>query len=243
MISIFKKDFRAYLSGGVAWAAIAIFSIISTLFLFFFENSFNLFDIGSASMQPYFALSPWLLLFIIPVLSMKSFAEEQQNGTLYWLFSQPVSTLSLVVGKWAAVFVVGLLCLLPSCVIVATLSNLSVTEDHLDMGMMWGGYGGLLLLIAAFSGVGIWASSHASNQMMAYLMGTGANFILYFGIEQLASYKLLGSADYWLQNFGFYYHYMSFTRGLVDSRDVSYFLLVLVLSLGATYYFINKKKS
>ncbi|MHA3045669.1 ABC transporter permease subunit [Riemerella anatipestifer] len=242
MIALFKKDFKAYFGGWSAWLIIAVYSLIGALFLFFFDNSFNILEIGTASLQSYFVLSPWLLMFIIPVLSMKSFAEEQQNGTLYWLFSQPLKTFEIIGGKFLAVFLVGILCLLPSLFYMYTVYTLGMAEGNLDLGMTLGGYIGLSVLIAAFSSVGVLASTLSSNQIMAYLLGVFVNFILYFGIEQLASYKLLGAADYWLQSLGFYHHFMAFTRGLIDTKDVFYFLLIIMISLSLSTFFIDKKK-
>lgn len=243
MISIIKKDLQAYFGGWSAWMIIAAYSLISALFLFFFENQFNIFEIGSATLQPYFVLSPWLMMFLVPTLTMKSFAEEEQNGTLFWLFAQPINTFQLVLSKFWSAYIVGLLCLLPSLVYLYTVYQLGIPEGNLDWGMTLGGYLGLMMLAATFTAIGILASSLSKHQISAYLIGVFANFILYFGIEQLASYKLLGGVDYWLQNSGFYYHFMGFTRGLIDSRDVCYFLFIIGLSLGFAYVFINKKKS
>ncbi|TXF79119.1 ABC transporter permease subunit [Chryseobacterium sp.] len=242
MKAIFKKELWSYFGNWSAWLIIAAFSLIGTLFLFFFENDSNIFDIGTATLQSYFVLVPWLLMFIIPALSMKTLAEEQQSGTLSWLFSQPVKVSEIVVGKFLAVWVVGILCLLPSLIYLYTVYVLGVPVGNIDFGATLGSYFGLILLIAAFASVGILASSLSQNQIMAYLLGVFMCFILYFGIEQLASYKLLGGADFFLSNLGFYKHFLGFTRGLVDSRDLFYFLLVIGICLYLSEIFVEKKK-
>lgn len=242
MIAIFKKELWSYFGNWSAWLIIAAFSIIGTLFLFYFENSSNIFDIGFASLQSYFGLSPWLLMFIIPALTMRTFAEEQQSGTLNWLFSQPLSVSDIVIGKFLSVVLVGVLCIIPSMVYLYTVYVLGVPAGNIDMGATLGSYFGLVLLITAFAGIGILASALSVNQIMAYLLGVFMCFVLFFGIEQLANYKLLGGADYILANLGFYQHFIAFTRGLIDFRDVSYFLLIVFLSLGLAVYFVNKKK-
>lgn len=242
MIAILKKELWAYFGNWSAWVIMAVFGLLSSLFLFFFENEFNFFEIGTASMQSFFVLAPWLLMFIIPALSMRSLAEEQQNGTLQWLFSQPVKTTEIILGKYLCICIIGILCLLPSLVYWDSLSVLSIPEGNMDFGMTMGGYLGLIILISAFSAVGILASSLFSNQVMAYLIGVFLCFFLYFGIEQLASYRLLGGADYILQNLGFYHHYIAFTRGLIDLKDVFYFALIIVLSLRLSLFFVEKKK-
>jgi ABC-2 type transport system permease protein len=242
MKAIFKKELWSYFGNWSAWLIIAAFSLIGTLFLFFFENDSNIFDIGTATLQSYFVLVPWLLMFIIPALSMKTLAEEQQSGTLSWLFSQPVKVSEIVVGKFLAVWVVGILCLLPSLIYLYTVYVLGVPAGNIDFGATLGSYFGLILLIAAFASVGILASSLSQNQIMAYLLGVFMCFILYFGIEQLASYKLLGGADFYLSNLGFYKHFLGFTRGLIDSSDLFYFLLVIGICLYLSEIFVEKKK-
>ncbi len=242
MIAILKKELWSYFGNWSAWIIIAAFSVIGTLFLFFFDNDSNIFEIGTATLQSYFVLAPWLLMFIIPAISMKTFAEEQQSGTLFWLFSQPLKTWEIVTGKFFSVWVVGFLCLIPSLVYLYTVYFLGVPVGNIDLGASIGSYFGLILLIGAFSAVGVLASSLSQNQIMAYLLGLFMCFFLYFGIEQLASYKLLGAADYVLQNLGFYKHFIAFTRGLIDSRDVFYFLLVIFLALFLAKISVEKKK-
>ncbi|MDO4764078.1 MAG: ABC transporter permease subunit [Flavobacteriaceae bacterium] len=242
MISILRKELWGYLGNWSAWGVVAVFSLISGLFLFFFENNFNFFEIGTASMQSYFILAPWLFIFLIPALSMRALAEEQQTGTLNWLFFQPIKVRDIVLGKFWSIGLVGALCLLPSLVYFYTLSSLSIPEGNIDWGMTFGSYLGLLMLILAFSAVGVLASSLVANQVMAYIIGVFSCFFMYFGVEQLASYRLLGGADYILQNLGFYHHYIAFTRGLVDSKDVFYFIFIVDLSLRLAEFFVEKKR-
>ncbi|RMZ58561.1 gliding motility protein Gldf [Chryseobacterium nematophagum] len=242
MFAILKKELWSYFGNWSAWLIIAAFSLITTLFLFFFENDSNIFEIGLASLQSYFVLVPWLLMFIVPALSMKTFAEEQQTGTLHWLFSQPLPIHSLVLGKFFSVWLVGILCLIPSLIYFYTVYVLGVPEGNIDLGMTFGSYIGLIILIAAFSGIGILASSISQNQIMAYLVGVFMCFIMYFGVEQLASYKLLGGADFILQNLGFYQHFLGFTRGLIDAKDLAYFVFIIGITLLLSNHFINKKK-
>lgn len=242
MIAILKKELLAYFGNWTAWVIIAIFGLIGSLFLFFFENNFNFFEIGSASMHSYFVLVPWLFIFLIPALSMKSLAEEQQSGTLGWLFSQPLQVWEIIAGKFLSIWIVSIFCMLSSLVYIYILSVLSIPEGNLDGGLILGGYFGVSILAGAFIAVGILASSFSANQVMAYLIGVFLNFLWYFGIEQLASYKLLGGADYILQNLGFYHHYMPFTRGLLDTKDVFYFILIVILGLKCAEHFVKNKR-
>lgn len=242
MLSIYKKELFESFGNFTAFIIIGVFGILGALFLFFFENDSNIFDIGTASLQAYFVLAPWLLLFTIPALSMKTIAEEQQQGTLIWLFAQPVSVRDIVLGKFFSVWTVGIMCLLPSLVYLYTIYVLGVPEGNLDAGATLGSYLGLIMLIGAFSAVGLLASSIARNQIMAYLLGVFMCFFIFFGVEQLASYRLLGNVDYFLQSLGFYKHYIAFTRGLIDSRDIFYFLFIISLMIGASVLLVEKKK-
>lgn len=242
MIAILKKELWNYFGNWTAWVILAAFSIIGALFLFFFDNESNILEIGAASLQSYFNLIPWLLMFVIPALSMKSIAEEQQNGTLMWLFSQPLKTSEIVLGKFFSVWIIGTLCLLPSLIYFYSIYVLGVPEGNIDIGATLGSYLGSVLLIGAFTAVGILASSLSSHQIMAYLLGVFISFVFFYGIEQLASYKILGGADFILQNIGFYQHYIGFSRGLIDSRDVFYFLLIMGVCIYLSVNFVEKKK-
>lgn len=242
MIALLKKELWSYFGTWNAWIIIAAFSVISALFLFFFENDSNIFDIGFASLQSYFVLAPFLLLFIIPAVSMKTLAEEEQAGTLNWLFSQPIKISEIILGKFFAVWIVGILCVLPSLIYLYTVYVLGIPEGNIDLGATFGSYFGLIILIAAFSAIGILASSLSKNQIMAYLLAVFLSFIFYFGIEQLANFKLLGGADYVLSSLGFYQHFIAFTKGLIDTRDVFYFLLVIGICLFLAKIFVEKKK-
>lgn len=242
MFAILKKELWSHFGNLGIWLILGAFSLVATLFLFFFENDFNVLDIGLASMQSYFALVPWLLMFVVPALSMRTLAEEQQSGTLSWLFSQPLKISDIVLGKFLSVWLIGVLCLIPSLVYFYSIYSLGMSSGNMDIPATLGSYLGLILLIGVFSSVGILASSLANNQVTAYLLGVFFSFIFYFGIEQLASYKLLGGADFILQNIGFYHHFIGFTRGLIDSRDLFYFIFVIGVCILLSIHFVKNKK-
>lgn len=242
MTAILKKELWTYFGSWSAWIILGAFSLVSGLFLFFFENDFNIFDIGTASLQSFFTLAPWIFLFIIPALTMRSVAEEEQNGTLGWLFSQPIKIFDFLMGKFLSVWIVGSLCLIPSLVYFYTVYTLGVPAGNLDTGMAWGSYLGIIVLVAGFAALGIFSSAIAKNQVTGYLIGLLLNFIFWFGFEQLASYQLMGNADYFIQNLGFQFHFNGFARGLIDSKDVFYFAFIVILCLSGAKYFVQKKK-
>lgn len=242
MFSIFKKELWAYFGTLGAYIVSAAFLLICSLFLWFFDNDFNVFNVGLATLNNFFILAPWVLKFLLPALTMKSIAEEEQNGTLVWLFSQPLSVSSIVLGKYWAIIVLVLFSLLPTFTYVYTINNLSLPKGNIDSGIIVSGYIGLLFLSMTFASIGIFCSSLVKNQVLAFVTGVFFCFICFYGFENLASYNLLGNLDYTLQKIGFFQHYTSFTKGIVDTRDIGYFIFVIVVFLLLSIRIINSKK-
>lgn len=242
MFSIFKKELWAYFGTLGAYIVSAAFLLICSLFLWFFDNDFNVFNVGLATLNNFFILAPWVLMFLLPALTMKSIAEEEQNGTLVWLFSQPLSVSSIVLGKYWAILVLVLFSLLPTFTYVYTINNLSLPKGSIDSGIIVSGYIGLLFLSMTFASIGIFCSSLVKNQVLAFVTGVFFCFICFYGFENLASYNLLGNLDYTLQKIGFFQHYTSFTKGIVDTRDIGYFIFVIVGFLLLSIRIINSKK-
>lgn len=242
MFSIFKKELWAYFGTLGAYIVSAAFLLICSLFLWFFDNDFNVFNVGLATLNNFFILSPWVLMFLVPALTMKSIAEEEQNGTLVWLFSQPLSVSSIVLSKYWAIIVLVLFSLLPTFTYVYTINNLSLPKGNIDSGIIVSGYIGLLFLSMTFASIGIFCSSLVKNQVLAFVTGVFFCFICFYGFENLASYNLLGNLDYTLQKIGFFQHYTSFTKGIVDTRDIGYFIFVIVGFLLLSIRIINSKK-
>lgn len=242
MFSIFKKELWAYFGTLGAYIVSAAFLLICSLFLWFFDNDFNVFNVGLATLNNFFILAPWILMFLLPALTMKSIAEEEQNGTLIWLFSQPLSVSSIVLGKYWAILILVLFSLLPTFTFVYTINNLSLPKGNIDSGIIVSGYIGLLFLSMTFASIGIFCSSLVKNQVLAFVTGVFFCFICFYGFENLASYNLLGNLDYTLQKIGFFQHYTSFTKGIVDTRDIGYFIFVIVGFLLLSIRIINSKK-
>lgn len=242
MIKIFKKELAGYFSGYMAYVSAAAFSLICTLFLWFFDNDFNIFNSGNASLSSFFFIAPWILLFMIPALTMRTLAEEESSGTLQWLFTQPIRISGIVFGKFLPVLIVILFALLTTFGFVKTLENF-VSEGHqLDYGVFFSGYLGLFLLGCSFAAIGLFASSFAKNQVAAYILSVFLCFVLFYAFESLASYNLLGSSDYFVQKLGMQVHYQQLLKGIVDTRDLVYFVVIIALFLGLTHYNLENKK-
>lgn len=242
MINIFKKELSGYFSSYMAYVSAAAFSLICTLFLWFFDNEFNIFNSGNASLSSFFFIAPWILLFMIPALTMRTFAEEESSGTLQWLFTQPLKISSIIWGKFLPVLIVLLFTLLSTFGFIKTLENFITEEQQLDYGVFLSGYLGLFLLGCSFVAIGLFTSSAAKNQVTAYILSVFLCFMFYYAFESLASYNLLGSTDYFVQKIGMQVHYQQLLKGIIDTRDLIYFLVVIGLFLTLTNYNLEKKK-
>lgn len=242
MWTLFKKEFANFFLGSTAYVAALAFAIISTLFLWFFENEYNIFNTGNASLNSFFFIAPWILLFLVPALTMKMIAEEKANGTLTWLFTLPIKNSAIIGGKFLAVISVILFCLLPSVLFIFTISDLIIPGQALDYGVIYSGYIGLLLMSCLFAAIGIFTSSISKNQVMAFVLAVCLCFLMFYGFEGLASYNLLGSADFYVQKIGSYSHYSQFLKGIIDTRDLFYFILLIGLFLQFTILQLQRSK-
>ena len=242
MWTIFKKEFNQFFLGFTAYLSALAFVIISTLFLWFFDNQFNVFNTGNASLSSFFFIGPWIFMFMIPALTMKMIAEEQNNGTLLWLFTLPIKINQVVIGKFLAVVSIIIFCLLCTSLFTFTLENFIISDQTLDYGTIYDGYLGLFLLGSLFAAIGILTSSLTKNQVMAYVLAVFICFISYYGFEGLASYNLLGSADYYVQKIGSYSHFQQFLKGILDTRDLAYFIILIAILLQASIINLQLKK-
>lgn len=242
MWTIFKKEFNQFFLGFTAYLSALAFVIISTLFLWFFDNQFNVFNTGNASLNSFFFIAPWIFMFMIPALTMKMIAEEQNNGTLLWLFTLPIKINQIILGKFLAVVSVILFCLIGTFLFISTLENFILSDQSLDYGTIYNGYFGLFLLGCLFASIGLFTSSITKNQVMAYVLAVFICFISYYGFEGLASYNLLGSADYYVQKVGSYSHYQQFLKGILDTRDLGYFILLIAVFIQISIINLQLKK-
>lgn len=241
MWSICKKEWRQFFSSLTGYLAIAVFLLLMGLFLFIFPDT-SILDYGFATMDKFFDLAPWVLLLLIPAITMRSFPDEFRSGTWELLQTRPLTTGQIVGGKYCASLLLALLALVPTLVYVFTIRQLSVTGS-IDTGGIIGSYIGLILLIAAFTAIGIFCSAFTSNSIVGFLVGALACFILYNGFDALSripSFK--GNADYYLEQAGIRYHYQSMSRGLVELKDVVYFLLVIGVFLAFTQKRLGSRK-
>ena len=225
MWQIFRKDFFQFFSSATGYVVMIVFALVAGLFFWYLEGNYNLMFSGFADLQPLFDLIPWLLIFVLPAISMRSFAEEYRTGTIELLLTKPINQGALVTGKWLAVVMTATIMLWPLGLYVWSLSHLMIPTDRLDYGVLLASLLGLWLLVAFFAMVGVWVSSLTQSQMAAYLGGVFLLFILYYGIYGLASFQWVGSGDYVLRQWSVMQHYRHFTGGLIVAGSVAFFLL------------------
>ena len=236
MWNICKKEISQFFSSLTGYIAVILFLLINGMFLFLLQDS-NIFDFGYASLDKFFELSPWVFIFLVPAVAMRSFSDEFRTGTFEILKTKPVTSLQIVLGKYFSVILVVIIALIPTLLYVFTIKTLSVT-GAIDKGGIAGSYLGLIFLSAVFSAISICCGSFTSNAIVSFLISAFMCLVLYFGFNAISSISVFsGNADYYIEMLGIDFHYQSISRGVVDSRDLTYFLSLIVLSI-----FITQKK-
>ncbi|TPG58672.1 gliding motility-associated ABC transporter permease subunit GldF [Hymenobacter nivis] len=232
MLTILNKEFNAFLNSAVAYVVLGVFLVATGLFVWVFPDS-SILDYGFADLQTLFSLAPWLFLFLIPAITMRTFAEEKKAGTIELLLTRPLTDGQIIGGKYLACLLLALLALVPTLLYYFSVYRLGSPPGNIDSAATVGSYLGLGLLAAVFAAVGILASALTRDQIIAFLVAVVGCFLLYSGFDSLAS-VLDGSAAYYVSQLGIAAHYRDLSKGLVDSRDVLYFVSVAAVMLQAT---------
>ncbi|MCP9200785.1 gliding motility-associated ABC transporter permease subunit GldF [Gramella sp. GC03-9] len=243
MFAILNKEIQSFFSSLTGYLVIGLFLLISGLFLFVFSGGYNILDSGFADLKPFFSLAPWIFLFLIPAISMRSFSEEKRMGTMEILLTKPIRIWQLILGKYLGILLLIGLAILPSLLYIYTISELGRPEGNFDAGATLGSYLGLLFLGGCYAAIGVFASSLSSNQIVAFLLGVFLCFVCYFGFEGISQTGIFGNSTYIVESFGINFHYQSISRGVIDSRDLIYFLSVILLFLKLTEIRLSATKS
>jgi len=226
MFSILKKEINSFFASPIGYLVIAVFLLLNGLFLWVFKGEFNILDNGVVSLSSFFLLAPWILIFLVPAVTMRSFSDEKKQGTLELLVTKPISYFHIILGKFFGAFILIILTLLPTLLYVYTVSELGNPSGNLDMGSTIGSYFGLLFLVAAYTAIGICASTFSENQIVAFIIAVFICFFFYFGFEGLSNYNLTSNVE----NLGMAAHYNSMSRGVIDTRDLIYFISITLAS-------------
>jgi len=242
MFALVKKEVQSFLGSLLGYVVIITFLLLISLFLWVFPGDFNILDAGYAGLDNLFLIAPWVYLFLIPAVTMRSFAEEKRTGTLELLFTKPLSDFQIVAAKWLGGVVLVILSLLPTLTVWYSVHTLGSPEGNLDSGGTLGSYIGLMFLTLAFVSIGIFASACSTNQVVAFLFSLFLCFFIYMGFEAISDLSIFSGADNIISQLGIHEHYKSMSRGVIDSRDLIYFAGVTYLFLTATKTVLESRK-
>ncbi len=234
MLPILKKELNSFFTSPIGYLVIGVYLIINGLFLWVFEGSFNILHAGFADLNSYFFLAPWVFIFLIPAITMRSFSDEISSGTIEILKTKPISISQIIMGKFFGALFLVILAILPTIIYAISIYELGNPVGNIKLGTTLGSFIGLLFLGGAYTAIGIFASTLSKNQIVAFIIAVFICFFFYTGFESLASYNLFGNSDYIIQNIGISEHYNSLGKGVVDTRDIIYLISITVFFLFLT---------
>jgi len=242
MFALFLKEIRSFLSSLIGYIVITVFLIVIGLFLWVFPTDFNILDYGYANVDGLFIIAPFVFLFLVPAVTMRSFSEEQKSGTLELLFTRPLSDMQIIFAKYLAGLVLIAFSLIPTIIYFISVWYLGLPQGNIDAGGFWGSFIGLLFLGATFVSIGVFSSSLSDNQVVAFILAIILSAFLYLGFEFIYSLELLGNIDLFIKSLGISEHYSSMSKGVIDTRDIIYFVSVITVFLFLTKLSLARRK-
>lgn len=242
MFAIFEKEISGFFSSLTGYIVIIVFLLVNSLFMWVFPGEYNILDSGYAGLDTLFFLSPWIFLFLVPAVTMKMIAEEKRLGTIELLYSKPVTERGIVYGKYLASVALVLLALLPGVIYYLSVHHLGEIPGNLDKGGTFGAFIGLFFLAAVYASAGLFASSLTDNQVIAFIIAVLISFFLFMGFDSLAYLPGLKTIDEFVIGLGINEHYKSISRGVIDLRDIFYFVAVVIIFNEATRLVLMSRK-
>lgn len=246
MYTLFKKEINIFFSSLMGYIVIVVFLLINGLFLWGFGNlfvtDFSILEFGYANIDGLFMLAPFVFLFLIPAVTMRLFADERKTGTIELIATQPLSDIQIIMAKYWAGFVIVIISILPTLIYFLTVYYLAFPKGNIDAGSIWGSYLSLVFLGASFTAIGVFASSVTDNQIISFLIAVLISGFIYLGFELIYSFDLFGNFDLFIKSLGMSTHYASISRGVIDTRDVIYFLSIIVLFILLTKTSLESRK-
>lgn len=224
MLAILKKELNLFFASPIGYLVIATFLLINGLFLWVFKGDFNILNAGFADLNNFFFIAPWFFLFLIPAITMRTFTDEIKLGTIEILKTKPITSWQIITGKYLGVFILIILALIPTTSYVYTIIKLGNPIGNLDFGSTLGSYFGLLFIASAFSSIGLFTSTLSNNQIVAFIIGVALSFFMFYGFEAIAELQIIESIN--LEKIGLYAHFKSISRGVIDTKDIIYFVSV-----------------
>ncbi|MDP3314054.1 gliding motility-associated ABC transporter permease subunit GldF [Lutibacter sp.] len=242
MIAILKKELNSFFSSPIGYLVVGVYLIINGLFLWFFKGDFNILHAGFSDLNSYFFLAPWIFIFLIPAITMRSFSDELSTGTIEILKTKPLTSWQLVLGKFYGSLILVILALIPTLIYVYSIYQLGNPIGNIEFGTTIGSFLGLVFLASSYTAIGIFCSSTSKNQIVSFIIAVCITFFFYFGFESIATLFSSGATTFFIQNLGMSEHYNSISKGVVDTRDLIYFASVTFFFLALTNYSIQNEK-
>lgn len=242
MFALYLKEIRSFLSSLIGYIIIVVFLIVVGLFLWVFPTDFNILDYGYANVDGLFIIAPFVFLFLVPAVTMRSFSEEQKSGTMELLFTRPLSEMQIISAKYLAGLTLIVFSIIPTIIYFASVWYLGLPQGNIDTGGFWGSFIGLLLLGASFVSIGIFASSLTDSQVVSFVLAIVVSAFLYLGFEFIYSLEMFGNLDLFIRSLGMSAHYSAVSKGVIDTRDVVYFASVIMLFLFLTKLSLARRK-
>ncbi|WP_421940706.1 gliding motility-associated ABC transporter permease subunit GldF [Pedobacter sp.] len=241
MYAVFKRELFSFLNSMVAYITIAVFLLVSGLLLWFFPDT-SLLDYGYADLSGFFSLVPYLFMFLIPAITMRSFAEERREGTYELLVTKPITIWQIVMAKYLSSLTLVLLALIPTVIYYFSVSKLGFPEGNVDTGAVVGSYIGLFLLGSAFTAIGIFSSALTKNQIISFIIAAALCAFSFLGFDYSSQFLSLQNVEAAIASLGINAHYLSISRGVLDTRDLIYFITFASLFLLFTQMIMGGKK-
>ena len=241
MFQILSRELNAFLNSLIAYVVVGVFLIALGLITWVFPET-SVLDYGYADMDTLFSLGPYVFIFLVPAITMRSLAEENKTGTIELLATKPVTDWQIILGKFLACFFLVIIALVPTLIYYYSVSRLGNPPGNVDTPGVMGSYIGLILMAAVFCSIGIFASSITRNQIVAFIIGAFLCFILFTGFDSLSSMNVWSENSLFIRQLGLMEHYQSLSRGLIDTRDVVYFASVMMVLLSLTKLIFSSRK-
>lgn len=242
MFALLRKEINGFLGSLIGYIAIVMFLSTLGLFMWVFPGDLNILEAGYSNLNTFFYLAPWVFLFLIPAITMRSFAEEKKSGTLELLLTKPLTELNVIGAKFLAGLALVLFSVVPALIYFITVYQLGNPPGNMDMGATWGSFIGLVFIGGAYVSVGLFASSITDNQIIAFILGVFLCFFLYAGFDSISTLHLFGDIEIYIVKLGMNEHYLSMSRGVIDTRDMVYFISVVFLFSLLTKTVISSRK-
>ena len=243
MFALFKKELNGFLNSLIGYISIAVFLIALGLFLWIFPgNDLNIAESGYAAIDGLFNITPWVYMFLIPAITMRMFSEEKRTGTIEILLTRPLTELQIIMAKYLSGVALVLFSLLPTLVYVVTVYYYASPIGNIDLGGIAGSYIGLFFLASGFVAIGVFASALTDNQLVAFITAMFLCMIIYTGFQSLATLMPVGAMANLIYQLGIVAHYNSMSRGVIDLRDVVYFISLSLIFIMITRLKLESRK-